>query len=526
MQQKIRLPLQVGTTSLWSLARASSTFVPGAVGVVAGVGYFLAGTGGWALITVPLGAYFVVYAAAHAVRSWRTRPSDALLDAAGMTLEGGAQHGLHLQWSEIDPQQTHAETTKETRITLVKIVADVIFLVLSTLADNPELAPPEKVAIRRLHVATRDGRRWRLAEAEHPDEQRSLDALLGSIQQKLGLTGATAPALPPEVLECAGCGAPVPPSESEQAACRYCGAWTPVPQALRARVRAHRSVQTSRHATAVAVAALLKQPGARRASLVLALAACVAAGTWAFLLFALAIAGVSDVGLFEVAVVLFTGMLASLVLFVAGRAALAKRRALRVLAASFGARAPRDARGSFACRRCGGPLPDARELVVPCAYCDTENILGLDLRSEVAPSVEHELSIQQVLAARRKEGRFWRLAALATLALVPVAGGTAYASFASASEHARYRDQCRANDAAACFQLATDYNLGIDVSKDEEKAAEYQRKACELGHAEACYDYSLSLGLGTGVMESPGQSRAARARSCTLGYAKACEPDE
>lgn len=78
----VRLPSQVGTSSLWSLARVAFALAPGVVFSVAGV------TGeGRSLWLVP-GLFLVVYALLQVRHAWRSRPSDALIDEHGVRFEG------------------------------------------------------------------------------------------------------------------------------------------------------------------------------------------------------------------------------------------------------------------------------------------------------------------------------------------------------------------------------------------------------------------------------------------------------
>ena len=527
MLNPVRLPLQVGTTSLWSLARAAVSIVPAVVLLIGLVLALLEETGGVALFAGVAGGYFLVYGVAHALRAWRCRASDALLDDRGIGFEGGAQHGLTIEWGAIDPERTRAETVKEKRLTIQKMVGDLLFLVMSALlSDKLELAPDDEVPVRRLRLQARDGRSWLLAEAEHPAEQRSLDALMGSIDSKLR-PGEQAPVAAPErVLCCHHCGAPLVPADVEAVACVYCGSHTAMPAAVRERIGAHRANAQARGASVRSVEELLRQPGAHHANVVLVIVAALSALVWVPLLAALLLTGLASAGAFEVGWALLSGVLAVLALFIVARGKLASRRALRLLASSFGARAPRDGRDGFACRRCGGRLPESDQIVVACVYCDADNLLGLDLRPEAEASKEHELSLADALAARRRDRWFWACASLGAIVIALVSGGMAYASYSMAQEHAAQLAGCKRGDAAQCYEVAMDYYLGISVAEDDEQALKYQLRACELGHGEACLDISERYRWGWGVVQDADGATEYRKRSCELGHAEGCKPPD
>ncbi|MBI2388339.1 MAG: sel1 repeat family protein [Deltaproteobacteria bacterium] len=521
---KVRLALQVGTSSLANTAAAATTIVPGAV---AAASLAFATKPGWLhLAASALGAYFAVYGALQIRHAVRTRASDAVLDAEGFAIEGGPHQGVRVPWSDVDPARTHAETVAEKRLTVGKIVGDALFLVMSAIFTNDlELAPEEKVPIRKLHLGLRDGRTLLLAEAEHPAEQVSVDALLGTIRARTAPASNAPPVAPPDVLACASCRAPLPPVDADAAACRYCGAWTRMPDEVRARLRAHVETAQSRASIGRAIAHLLEQPGARAASTTLLLVAFASLALWAAVIAALGLSGFDTVGTFEVVWILLAGLLAVGALFVLARTALVRRRALHLLSAAFGARAPRDARSGWSCRRCGGPLPATEGLVARCGFCDAESVLGIDLRSDVAPTRSHASDLEGVLAGARKERRSYLWLAAGAVLVATFAGGMASVTIEDAREHARWKAACDGDEASACRKLAQRFDYGHGVAKDQDAAFVLYRKACKLGDGEACDSLAsfYILGLGTTVDMAAGDR--ARARACKLGYAKACKQE-
>ena len=167
-----RLPVQIGTSALWSGARAISSL--GAATLLLALTYsalFHPGVAsGWSILGL-LAAFLLVRGGFEAQRSWRSRPSDALLSAEQLRVEGGPHHGLVLAWTELDPAGCDAPSLKETRYSLSKLVADGVMLALS---NGEERMPEEEVEVRRLRLSTRSGQVIELAVAEQPAEQRQV----------------------------------------------------------------------------------------------------------------------------------------------------------------------------------------------------------------------------------------------------------------------------------------------------------------------------------------------------------------
>lgn len=512
----VRLPLQVGTSALWAAARAAATIAPGGLLLAAGVA-----AGGF--VTSAIGLALLGFGLMQVPRAWRTRASDAVLTRESLAIEGGPLNGTRLLWETLDPDKTRAETRDEGRLSAVVLARHATWMGMSALAgDQLELAPDEAVPIRRLHLVTNDGRDLVAAEAEHPGEQASLDALLGTIADRLGDAAPEVPKLPPQVVGCPGCGAPVRPSHEADVGCDFCDSRVPVPDALRQRVASQQALSGARASIEHAVAALLEQPGATRANAVLTALGVGALVVWTPVVLMLLDTGFADAGSFEIGWGLVSGALAVLVLFVFARAALVRRRALRLLTSAFGARAPAREGTPSRCRRCAAPLPDAPGVVVQCVFCEADNVLGLDLRRQVKPTHEHALSLAQVMNARRVERRRWLVLALVVL---PVAGVSVVMTLAGsivAKELAAMRAACAQDDAGECRELAVEYDLGISVDEDDEQAFEYYLRACELGLAEACWDVARGLYYGWGVEEDPETGETYRVYACDEGFVDAC----
>ncbi|MBI4951088.1 MAG: sel1 repeat family protein, partial [Myxococcales bacterium] len=408
-----------------------------------------------------------------------------------------------------------------------ELVAHLLFAVFSALfASQLELAPEHDAPVRRLVLVTRAGRTFRLAEADLPAEQASLDALLGSIRGRLGLDAPQPRTVRGDVLGCATCGAPLAADDAPTVRCASCGHPSPVPEELRARIRAHRAVADAGRTTEAAVRGLLEQPGAGRVNALLAAAAVVCPAAWVLFAVPVFLVGPRNAGGFEVGWMLAGGALVVVGAFLLARAALAARRALRLLASSFGARAPVAPGASPGCRRCGAPLPATEALVVGCAYCQAENVLGIDLRAAVAPTVEHALSLADLLRARSREASSRRRGALVALVAALAAGGMGVVSMSVAREHAARRARCTAGDAEACLRVGADFDLGLAVAEDDVAALDWYARGCELGEAEACDRAANELRWGTGVERDLVRQKAYRARACALGWAEACANDD
>jgi hypothetical protein len=98
-----------------------------------------------------------------------------------------------------------------------------------------------------------------------------------------------------------------------------------------------------------------------------------------------------------------------LALFFILRAQLVDRQALKLLTLNFGASEPDKPGDPYRCRGCKAPLPDAQDkIVVRCAYCSADNILGLDLRRDAAPATEEAKGLEDAVAQRSRERWLWR----------------------------------------------------------------------------------------------------------------------
>lgn len=523
----IRLPLQVGHSSLACLARVAFTMPPGVLLLWLGIDKLVNQPGaGGLLVSVP-GLVLLGYAAFQLYHAVGTRASDARLDGEQLAIDGGVYAGLRVPWAAVDGERTRAETVEETRLPISIVMANASFAALSMLLTNQlELLTDERTAIRRLLLVTHDGRTLRLAEAEDLAEQASLDALLGSIRARLGLDAAPAAPTSTEILLCAGCGAPLPPSEAAFVSCGYCGRPATVPDELRSRLAAQRAVEQTTREAESAITALLSQPGAGRTNLRLLVTAVGCVLAWSLAMAPMALVGLDNLSGLEITIDMVAGASSCGAVLLFASAGLADRRALRVLSSSFGARAPAWAGGAWGCRRCGAPLPAESSLIARCAYCTADNVLGIDMRSQVAPTREHSRSLAELLKARDQVRRRSRKFAWVAVVLALLGGVVAVSFLEVAWYHARALDGCAQRDAEACFDVGTDYDLGVIGEEDDAKALPYYLRGCELGHGESCLRVSQAYRWGWGTTADPIKGKTFRERACALGDEPACADED
>ena len=408
----VRLPLQIGTSSLWSLARAAATLLPSLalfpIGllVMTGGGSSSAKAGIGCMI---LGALLCGFSIAHLRRVFKNRPSDVVLGEAGLRILGGPHHGVALAWDAIDRHSCIVLELTESRLTLLGI--------LRSLATRDDEMGFSDVPVKKLQIGLTNGEEMFIAEAERPIEMESLHALHDSIRH--GSWGASDDGAAPaavarkpssvSVLVCGQCGATVQPDDKPIASCRYCHTQVAVPNDVQERVRAARQVSSSQQVSEKLVVGLLKQPGADRTNRLLVLFGIPMMLSWPLAAAIGAVRGLFDkveavdflwLGVFPLATIL--------ALFLVLRAQLTDRQALRLLTLEFGARKPARSGDPYTCRSCDGPLPEeGAHVVVKCAYCGAENVLGLDLRRAAKPATEQARGLEDALAQRRSERRLW-----------------------------------------------------------------------------------------------------------------------
>jgi len=421
MHRGIRLPLQIGTTSLWGMTRAALLLVPGVLllpfGVIGGVGVLWAGDGGdvalvLAALLVGTPVMLIWIAVLQLGGMLRARPSDAVIDADGVRVEGGRHGGVQLAWAQLEPSSCTLRDVTDRQLTL---------------ADMYRSEQEARGTAMTHLVVERAGQpALVLAEAEAPEERASLAALYASIQAGAWRGAEVEPEVfGREVVRCEACGAAVVPAVAERVQCHRCGAQVTMPEAVRARVGVAEQGRAARGEAARLVSRLIDQPGARRtnllfvlggAAMLLAWPASLGLGIWQYAQGELGAGRLLSLLIFPLA--LIPGLYALL------RVQLVDRFALRLLTLDLGAREPVRAGDPYGCHACGGPLVvGSGEVVVRCVYCDADNVLGLDLRARAGRERAAARTLDEALRWRTVERRRWRVRLVPALALTLIGAG-------------------------------------------------------------------------------------------------------
>jgi hypothetical protein len=395
----VRLPLQVGRASLNQGARYASCVWLGPLFLLLAAMF----QSSWGLLAVfgfsiPA-LFFAVSAFSAAEVAKQDRASDIVIDASGFMIEGGPLDKTHGTWSKVRGCEiVKGEPRRAGRWLWFK-----------------------RVPVNQLTLAWEGKAAIVLAEAEG-DEIESLEQLRDSIRGAIAPPGEPAP-LPQEILTCPHCSAPLVPAATPRMTCTYCKQDLDVPAELQQRVRASLELDQTSDARASLVRVLVDQPSARRAAAVIA--ACRRVMVWIQpvalgLCIALMVHSTSDaeypagIGIARTAPnddgVFFydLGLLALVVIGVfaiawsVGHAYIANRQALRMLADHFGAVPPARPGAPSTCHQCSAPLPATTRLLVHCAYCAAENVLGVDPRPAAMRRKRERVDLARGLRRRRR----------------------------------------------------------------------------------------------------------------------------
>jgi len=506
---EIRLPLQVGTSAFWGLLRSAVYFLPSAViflGVLIPsvvifvevpdlltvsdtlgqiiVGIFVA------LIMLPF--IFLRSAIRQFVDAWEERPSDIVfLDGSKVRVVGGPSNGR-----TFDGNQCRLDETLHKR----------------SLAD-------EKLEITELLLEGTV-----VARAARDVEKESLHALHDTlVARSKSHDTKPVPEAAVSLLTCTECDAPVIPDDAEHVTCPYCKASVVVPTPLREKIRAQRTLAVDRPRNEHMIEHMLRQPSARFVwSVMIGLGAPMLL-VWPAAVFAMFRLYRGDgLAFANVALLLLEGVLAIAALFVLMRWTLVNRQALSLVSARFSALPPDKPGAPRLCRTCRAPLPDAvgDRMVVRCAYCESDNVLGLDVRVPAGQEAKQRRSLDDELARRRSERFRWRVSALAALAMLALLRwGVPYAC-GPHTDPAR----CRAGDGAACVRAG---KASEGVAKlyydDIRDAFDFYHRGCAAKITQSCRDaarvaYSWGKDPFDGYVDTVPDLRT----GCELGDGHAC----
>lgn len=360
------------------------------------------------------------------------RASDIVLDDAGFVIEGGPLDKTKCAWSAV-----HGCTIVDGEAR-----SAMRWLVLSWLTARQlkSINAHARVPVKQLELVRAGEDKLVLAEAEG-DEIESLEQLRDAIGAAL-VPQTQAPPLPQEILACPNCSAPQVPVAAATMPCAACGHEVAVPAELQQRVRAAAELDDDSGSRERVVRTLVDQPSARRAGAVIA--SCrklmvwiqpVALALWIAMLVhstgSIAAAHGIDVartapdddGLFfydlGLLVLVIAGVFA--IAWSVGHAYIANRQALRMLAGNFGAVPPAKPGAPSTCRHCNAPLPATTPLLVHCACCATENVLGVDPRPAAMRQKRDRFDLKRGLRRRRlAQIRRWIVIPLSALLGVAV----------------------------------------------------------------------------------------------------------
>jgi hypothetical protein len=373
------MPLQTGASALRHLLWGAMTFVPGYVLMLfIPVGFLLSPVlwGFW-VCAAALGVMFLSVGLGRLGRAFRDRPSDLLLDAEGVRLEGGphqVSYGSTVPWSVLARETWH-----------VRQVEGVSELV--TGADDVEIV---------------------LAHATDWDEIRSLDAIVEMVRHTAAhRSGVARPAPTVASMACPACGAPVRADDVESVQCPYCNRAVAIPNETRARISAARRLGQSQRITPGLIARFSSQPSARDVNTVglaaaaLMLAAwplAIAFGSWMYERDRLGVLATLSLLLLPPASIWLTYAVAAVVI--------SGRRALQLVGLRLSAKS--SPAGHLQCRLCGAELQPSRSLVVACTFCGAPNLLAVDLRREARDALSDEEELIDALSINA-ERRKWAL---------------------------------------------------------------------------------------------------------------------
>jgi DNA-directed RNA polymerase subunit RPC12/RpoP len=412
----VRLPLQTGGASLTSLLMAAFIWT----------GAAFAACWSFVMVTVALeadsvvgpvaaGGFGILFAVGFArwtfsvrQQSRKQRASDVEIGAGELRFVDGPWDGQVIPWSEVESCTITTDTSRYIQTTVNGRVVSTEYL-------------------QQLWLRRRDGggARLLLAESLGRGEKQSFEELrlsiLGAGEARLGqgtAAGASAPSAPaPSVLQCQSCGHPVSPGDVGEAVCPSCGARVLFDAETREKIRAASAVSEGTEKLEGVVTDLLEQPSARAANrpielldkLVLALPVAAAA-----VYFVPAPPG----GLLPALRLLAAGFLAAVAVGCFAVTRIVQRQALRELTMGMGARNAARPGEPPRCRQCGGTLlVRPGHVVAVCLFCQSENLLGLDLRPAAA-AVQSRLYRLQPIVSKQASNRRLGLGAAALFSLL------------------------------------------------------------------------------------------------------------
>jgi hypothetical protein len=361
----VRIPLQTGATALRTLAKA-----PVGAGILGGLAALtLCGNGRIVDLLAdthhsPVPAIVAtVVACLVGVAAYGSRATEAVVGLDGITLEAGA---THVPWHDVTGVRVedHLQTSKRVGREHVDALERTVVLERGSGEPIPVAAAVD-VGEDEMLGAVADALRGAWGAARARDSAPVAPAAPAP-------SAEPAPPHHADLVICSGCGAAIAPADEPVVTCPFCQTEVAMPEPLRRRINSAARTQENDRLTDTLVADLLRQPSTARVNAWLA-AVAVAHGAIGLAYWAFA-KSQWNLGI----PLLFAGLL--VLLHGLARRRVADRIAIGALVRAA-ARAPEKPGGPRTCHSCGAPLPAPPKegsIVLACAYCSAQNVLGLD----------------------------------------------------------------------------------------------------------------------------------------------------
>ncbi len=521
MQKTVRLPLNVGVSALWNLSRAALALLPGWYIITSFYLTILGFRDGnifWYAAWVFGGLFASMagwQAAKQVIVEW---PSDAVITENGLIIERDPlpfflrffrrtyRARLHFSWQELQDWKLTLAVRKQERYTLWRLLFSGITVPLSLLFA---IFGGDKILDRIFGVTFRSvaySETTLLLEKEDADEKRPQQIMLARGENELDTESVHAlhdtlknrmqahtVAGRAEIaarlkrnfihanttialLHCPHCGSANPPDETPVTDCLYCRESIPVPVELQEKISALRKTAEHDSKSEALLKSLLNQGKARWASLRLKTGGLVLLVMVPLIY--LAYEWFDKRSMTNIILTLIFALFfatAYCTVFFLTRASLVNRRALRLITFGFAAVPPADDNSPHLCRSCGAPLrPRIGSMIVRCLYCSTQNILGLDFRSELKPSAEQRRTLADAFAGRRRERIRWVLLCLLCIPMLVVSMVMGAYIWWWANSPIGEVAACANENPEYCFRLADRFQTGDGVPQSIKDSVQYR----------------------------------------------------
>ncbi len=431
------MPLQTGTTAMWSLARSAAGLPPSLVATTALVVMVLQLLGvhiidhpavephvkdviAWfffmGFLGIAAGPPLLGYSLAHLYRFFRNLPSDVLICPDDLKVQTVLRTYTY-PWSEVNGAASYVTVEREKRITIG-------YIVRRALSRSTEHVERSEIEIARLILPMKNGDHVILGQAERPIERESLQAVCETIQASDTDAQIPSPRLSQQyqarIIHCPRCQAVVRPRNADTVACVHCGQEVAMPHDLRLKLRDARQIARGQASLETLIRSLIRLPSAARTNVFVFISAPVMFAAWPAAMALLTLVDHYDFISPQTMSACFISPLAFILgLFFILRGHTARRGALRLLTLHYGAHPPASEGEPRTCRSCGAPLDEEPDrILIRCAYCGSDNILALDLKRRAAPAAEQERRLERDLRAQRRERIRWAIYSFLSIFIV------------------------------------------------------------------------------------------------------------